>query len=464
MPNNIGFFTAVKYSQENKTFRESVLEKVDNYFYLGGKKAHVIQGKTKNGQEKALLAETNSFLLARFGKVLSYFLPVAMLITKAILPATHTFRLIDPKKKLEKGINISEDTVSKIQNLIPTILKGQKDDGIEWVSTGNNFVFKLKENSQLVFKISRGNDIHQRFQNMIKAKEVCLANRLGLLIIPQAKQFTVSGHSFIAEEALDFNPKESGQESLYHTCANELNETARQLATFIAKTGFNDVTWRNIPILNEAPQYKGPRRIGLIDIEHMRSNVNGFIGDCNGSCGLIGCCVSEQQIDTIISEARKQGVPISDKQAQDAKNQRLKDLQSDKGLKQFYETHGVKNGDEPIQIDEALLDFSEYPNAKELKALAIDLIKEINNRTLESSPEDSVKGRRYIYVNTNPPGTPFYGMYNRLIDKDRSPNSYKTDEEYYNATYLGCVVKKLVEVGAIYTLIKRNGHGYFFQA
>ncbi len=197
MTNSVGFFTAVNYMQENKTFRESVLEKVDNYFYLGGKKARVL-GKTKNGLEKAILAETNSSLLARFGKILSYFTiipPLAMLITKAILRATHTFQLIDPKKKLEKGINISEDIISKIQSLVPKILKGQKDDKIEWLSTGNNFVFKLKENPQLVFKISRGNDIPQRFQNMINAKEVCLSNRLGLLVIPQAKQFIVSGHS-----------------------------------------------------------------------------------------------------------------------------------------------------------------------------------------------------------------------------------------------------------------------------
>jgi len=158
---------------------------------------------------------------------------------------------------------------------------------------------------------------------MITAKEVCLANHLGLLIIPQAKQFSVSGHSFIAEQTLDFNAKKSGQEHLYHTCANALNETTRQLATLIAKTGFDDVTWRNIPILNEAPHYKGPRRIGLIDLEHMNSNVNGFIGVIDDSCGLIRC-VSEEQIDTVISEARKQGVPISDTQALDAKKSKNK--------------------------------------------------------------------------------------------------------------------------------------------
>lgn len=115
MTNNVTFFTAVKYEKENKTFGESVLEKVDNYFYLGGKKAHVIQGKTKDGREEARLADTNSSLLARFGKGLSYFtiiLPVAMLITKVILRATHTFRLIDPKKGSEKGINNSEDTTA----------------------------------------------------------------------------------------------------------------------------------------------------------------------------------------------------------------------------------------------------------------------------------------------------------------------------------------------------------------
>jgi hypothetical protein len=466
MPNNIGFFTAVKYELEVKSFNQSLLEKVDNYFYLGGKKAHVIQGKTKSGQEKILLAETNSSLLARIGKVVSYLtiiLPLVFLIAKTILRATHTFRLIDPKKKLEKGINITEAIISKIHSLKSKILSGKNEDEIEWLSTGNNFVFKLKENPQIVFKTPRRMSTNQRFQNMIKAKEVCLLNRLGLLVIPQAKEFFVDGHSFIAEKSLDFNPKEGAQENLYQLYSSELSEAVHQLAIFIAKTGFNDVTWRNIPVLNEAPEYLGPRRIGLIDIEHFESRVNGFTGDANGSSGLLGC-VSKEQIDTLVAEARKQNVRLSDQDIQNIKNQRLHDFQFDQGLNQFYQKHGIKIGNEPIQVDENSLDFSDYPKAEKLKALAIDLIKEINNETAESSPEDSIKGRRYVYINPNPAGTPFYGMNRALVDKNKKSSSYATDEEYENATYLGCVVKKLIDLGLIYKIVKRNGHGYFLQA
>jgi len=151
MPSNIGFFTAVEYGPEAKDYTQSILEKVDNYFYLGGKKACIVQEKTKNGQEKALLSDTTSSLslVASFVKVLSYFtvvIPLGMLLAKTILRSTHTFRVIDPKKILEKGVNISEDTISKIQGLLPKILSNQQDDNIEWLSSGNNFVFKLKDN------------------------------------------------------------------------------------------------------------------------------------------------------------------------------------------------------------------------------------------------------------------------------------------------------------------------------
>jgi Family of unknown function (DUF648) len=505
MPNNIGFFTAVKYAQENKTFRESVLEKVDNYFYLGGKKAHVIQGKTKNGQEKALLAETNSSLLARFGKILSYFtiiLPLAMLITKAILRANHTFRLIDPKKKLEKGINISEDTISRIQGLMPKILSGKDDDEIEWLSTGNNLVFKLQANPQLVFKIARpnhfyGNDklptggsekTNERFENTIKAKEVCVANQLGLLIIPHAKKFNVNAqgntYTFIAEESLNVNANESSQEHLYHTYSTKLNETARQLAIFIARTGFNDVAWRNIPVLNEPQEYSGPRRVGLIDVEHMKSVVNGFTGDANGSRGLIRCATSEEQIDVIIKEARNQGVAITSKKAQELKQQRLDELKADNQLQQMYKQNGIVTGKEPIQVDvDSLnLDLTEQgqievyardENGKviienedvkwetqtiTLRKATEDVIAEINKLIQKSSDAASVKGKRYVVLNTNKDPL---RQYNNL---GIPSGKFFINEEEEKQLWLRRIIQALVEKGHLFKLDTVNGHGYFIQA
>lgn len=493
----LNFFTSVTYGVSSKSLGSFLLENVDNYFYLGGKKAHVIQGRTKSGQEKVILSETKSSLLARVGKVLSYFtivIPLIMLIAKSILRSTNSFKLIDPKQKLEKGVNISEDTVVKIQGLMPKILKGGKDDELEWLSTGNNLVFKLTQHPQLVFKIARPNHFYagnklptggndktdSRFENMLKAKEVCASNELGLLIIPHAKKLTVNAggndYAFIVEESLDFDPNESAHEELYHKYSTELNKTARQLATFVAKTGFNDVTWRNIPILKEAREFQGPRRAALIDLEHMSSAVNGFIGDSNGSCGLIHC-VSEAQIDIVIAEARKQGVAITDKQARDAKNRRLQELESDKALRALYEKNGVITGKEPIQVElnSLGLDLTEEGQicvsvgAEEdklkwekqtvtLRKVTEDILAEMNSLIQNSSDQASTKGKRRFVLNTNK--HPFMA-YNNL---GLSSAKVFVDEEEEKQLWLRRIVAALVDKGYILKLDKVNAQGYFIQA
>jgi hypothetical protein len=492
----LNFFIPITYAATSKSIGSSLLEKVDSYFYLGEKKAHVIQGRTKIGQEKVILSESRSSLLARAGKVLSYFtivIPLLMLIAKAVLRSTHSYKLIDQKQKLEKGMDISEQTAAKIQGLMPKILGGQRDDELEWLSTGNNLVFKLAQHPQFVFKFARPNGFHgkdklpigndktdSRFENMVKAKEVCVVNELGLLIIPHAKKFTVNAdgndYAFIVEESLDFNPNESAHEELYHKYSTELNETARQLATFVAKTGFNDVTWRNVPILKEAQEFQGPRRIALIDLEHMDSTVNGFIGDFNGSRGLIRC-LSEAQIDTVIAEARKQGVAITDEQARSAKKRRLQELESDKALRTLYEKNGIITGKEPIQVDlESLdLDLTEEGQVTvlagveegklklekqtvTLRKVTEDIIAEMNRLIQDSSDQASTKGKRYFVLNTNE--YPFKAYDNLGLPSVKA----FINEEEEKQLWLRRIVAALVDKGHILKLDKVNGNSYFIQA
>lgn len=277
-----------------------------------------------------------------------------MLAAKAILRSQHSFHVIDPKKKLEKGITVSEATVLKIQTLLPRLISRADDAQIVWL---------------------------QRFANMVKAKAVCILHRLGLMVVPHARKFTVNSEGkeyvVIAEEKLDFNPTASAQEELYHTLAKDLDPTMRQLGIFIAKTGFNDVTWRNIPILKEPANHRGPLRVGLIDLEHMEQSGNGFPGDANGSCGLIQC-VSKQHIDLVIAEAKKHKVKsLIPWFADEAKKSRLAQLKSDQDLRQFYQNNGVKKGDEIISL-EHVPDFPEHPNGAELKRFTEELIVEIN--------------------------------------------------------------------------------------
>jgi len=61
-------------------------------------------------------------------------------------------------------------------------------------------------------------------------------------------------------------------------------------------------------------------------------------------------------------------------------------------------------------------------------------------------------------------GTPFYARDKRLLDDKKTPTSYKTKDEFFNATHLGCVVKKLIDIGAIYKVFESEGNGYFLQA
>jgi len=51
-----------------------------------------------------------------------------VLIAKAILRSTYRFETVDVKKQLEEGIDISPETIAKIQELMPKI-RSREDDG-----------------------------------------------------------------------------------------------------------------------------------------------------------------------------------------------------------------------------------------------------------------------------------------------------------------------------------------------
>jgi hypothetical protein len=470
MSNNISFFTAVKYGpNQPKTRVESMREMVDDYFYLGGRKAHII-GKSENGGYEAVLSGSNSSLPARIGKVLSYgtvFLPLGMLAAKAALRSNLSFRLINPQTELEGNLDINEKTINKINGLIGTILEKQDEDNeVEWLSKENNLVFKLKGDSELVFKMARtgSNDsTERRYKNMIKAKEVCLANDLGQLIIPKAKNIKVGRHDLIVEESLDFNQDESAQEEYYHRFSTDLDKTARQLATFIAKTGFNDVTWRNIPIMNEEMSFQGSRRVALIDLEHMASAANGFTGDFNGSCGLIGC-LSERQINIAVKEMDKQGVSVSQSDIDFSIENRKKQLASNENLRDFYNKMGIRNGREKLETNADSLGLSSDV-AKEITAFEIenekavpvkknvtmidvanDVIEFVEKQISGSSDKSSIKGKRTIQLNTS--DYPF-SSYRLLGDS--------------NQLWLHQILEALVDRNHLFGF-QENGYGYLIQA
>ena len=490
---NVHFFTAVTFGDQPKSCSQSLLETVDNYFYLGGKKACVIPGHTQSGSEGTILVskETPSFAITAL-KVITYLtvaLPVIMLILKAVLRSIHTFHIIHTEQKLEEGIDISQATIAKIHALMPEILERQIDRRIKWHNKKGNLIFSLIDAPHLIFKIpfpgagklqaarfinsQQGSD--KRFANMVKALEVCLVHQLDLLIIPRAKKFDVDGMTLIAEERLDIQQNESVQEELYQILP-DLNETTKQLATFIAKTGFSDVEWRNIPTIN------GSRRVALIDLQKMDGAETGiFGGGLLKHRGLIQCLSSEEQIDIALDEANHHGIVHPSVTPAQAKARRMEQVKTDQQLHQFHQRKKIlENARKPIPVanlNTLRLDLNEqrYLTAPELvdnsfeestegqfitlKQAAIDVIHQINTAISEAPEADSPKAKRNIILNTNQGRLNFY-LRTGLAGQEMP--DYPSDEQR-RQTWLARIINALVATGDLFQY-GVNGQGYRIQA
>ena len=250
-------------------------------------------------------------------------------------------------QELQKGFQIPDALINKVQSLAHKILFGDFTIGIDYI-TWPSRVFRVEEYPQFIFKlgvskvsVEIGDEkmdgktlMEHRFENMLIAKKICQDHHLGLLVIPHAQLFsftTEKGDSaaLVVEETLDITPDSKIQAHNYLTYSKDLTESVRQLAEFVARTGFNDVAWRNLPLINEAQNYSGPRRIGLVDLEHMFNASLGIHGiwwpyTLNYKDGLIGC-LSEEHIDLVIDEARKYA-PINFFEAIKAKYMRIKQI------------------------------------------------------------------------------------------------------------------------------------------
>jgi hypothetical protein len=317
---NVDFFTPISFGGRAKPLSsQSLLQAVDSYSHLdciNFRKAFVVPNHTRpDGSEEVILQKDFPTRLSTIMKVASYatlVTPAVMLILKGILRSFHTFYIIEPSSLQEEGIDIPEEEIQeRLTPLINTILQHENVNSIVSEGIGSEtitwypakadihectrvnlltfneqqlprvkrLVFSLGSIPNLIFKLKRiddGTDLSeqcrlskQRFDNMVKARAVCIMNGLDLLAIPHAKKFSLSnGMILIAEERLKIDSDGNRQKEYYRY--KGLEQTVRQLVRFIAKTGFSDVTWQNIPLLDTAlePPPEG-RHVALVDLEEM---------------------------------------------------------------------------------------------------------------------------------------------------------------------------------------------------
>lgn len=383
------------------------------------------------------------------------------------------------EEQLQQGISISEETISKIQTCIKNenMLKCKEGDGVKFYQSqkGLQRVFALETDSELIFKmkaretydIDKDYSIKERYQKMIDAQTVIRTYQLGLLVIPNAKLFTVNvddeEYDIIAERKVDINPHTSAQEKYFQDHAESLEKAIQQLATFICKTGYSDVKWGNISVLKNGDSENGNKKIVLFDVQKTLGAGIGLFGDNMGSRGLVGC-VTEKQGKMVAKIARENSIDTS--LFSYAHGKRKQEIKEGLELEEYYRNKNIIFGNELLKVDENSMDFSEYPKKVEkLKEMTKNVVKAINDHISASSSEEPIKKRRLVLINTNLP--PFFSISGiEMVDDELSPNSpsLQTNEQYYDATCIGYVVKKLVELGHIYKRININGRGCFLQA
>lgn len=338
-----------------------------------------------------------------------------------------------------------------LQANMPAVLNRQSNDAVT-VHKAKSIVFELKEIPGLIFKtvvdLENRGEIKKRMEAIDNARKVIAQENLHLLEIPKSRLIHVAGQDVIVEEKVNINTNESAQEQYYESCATELNETVRQLAKFIALTGFSDVEWGNIPIMNGYNDDEGNRSVALIDIE---------AGDSHPSTGLskLVMCVTPEQGQIVAAVAKEHGLHFT--LHEDLIKSRKEHIDANIQLQKFYEAHDIVYGDEPVQLDKKKLNFSKYGEHKALlEEQAEALVKFINERTAKSSPDASVKGRRYMLVNTNQ--APFLSKYGIV------PGPYSTVAAQQAGNSMGIVVQNLIDQGIIQRIVKTTGQGFFIQA
>lgn len=372
------------------------------------------------------------------------------------------------RHQLQKGISVSymevyQEMISSFLN----ILEEEENSEVKFHSSRpGRRVFELKEFPGLIFKMDlhENDSMQSRYENMIHAQTMIRTHGLNFLVIPQAKMFSIDrngkNYAVIVERKMDFNPHLAMQDKYFQDYAVTLEEAIRQLAIFICKSGYSDANWTNNPILNNSLDANGNRKIGLIDLEDFNSPALGLFGLKDFRKGLVRC-VHADHAEMIKEIAIQHGIDVSS--FEEAHARRVEEMENDRKLEAFYLSKGIIMGNEPLSVDEKTLDFPEYPErAEELKKVTQKLIKELNEQISKTSPENSIKGRRKILIETDK------GEFNRLdselIDQNKRYWDFIIDQEYQESTILGHIVKKLIHEEVIYKLEKSDGHGYVIQA
>lgn len=476
----VGYFTPVDFGDRPKNYVETFSEKIDWYFFFGGKTACVLPAENKEGSYG--VAFKTSFIpwyhtALKIASYCTLVIPLLALIAKAVLRGRLSFHIVDFSKMVEAGVAVPALALHQLERLKEEILNREEHGDIEWISTANTAVFALREAPGLVFKHDTIGSLNNRVQKNIRGKEVCAVHNLDRLFVPNAKKIYAGDTAYLAERRVDLNHIQSGVEEQWRERKDRMDETVRQLAILIAETEWSDVAWRNLPLDAESTS------VALVDIEEANGASRGFYGYHGNRRGLVHCVFTAAQIDTAIQIAKQYGVPSGN--AEEHKQRRIEELARDEELFACYEEKGIdREPRQPIplevieelglqlnqsaqfvrdnQMQQAVGDdapFSATYETVTMRQVAEFVIDKVNRLIDGDHEKASTKGARRVTI----PDAGRYQQFLRFGTPVQGLKALPTEEEMADS-WVRQILVALKEKGHIFEIFPITKYGQKIQA
>lgn len=331
----------------------------------------------------------------------------------------------------------------------------------------NTIIFTIKNIPKIIFKLVNPEN-RERFRKTIFGKKIIEKYNFKSLVIPKIGLVKLDKFEFILEELLDINPTDSGQEYLYWENSDYLESAILELTQFILLTGLTDISWRNIPKINNI------LKIGLIDLNELNCPTDGIFGGPGNRQGLI-CCVNSKYSDLIFSEYKKTIYITEPNQLNNlylnSVTKRKKYEFEYQDLKKFYKSKLIISGFENIYFDITELILPENISHKifnNFLEYIIFLVDEINFQINKNkiNPDESVRGKRQIFIYTKRKYNNWLKFYDMAYLYPQADLEYNKNMPGYSnkfKSYLETIIEELIRIKIIYNIILKNSHGYIIQ-
>ncbi|MBS4168153.1 DUF648 domain-containing protein [Parachlamydia sp. AcF125] len=180
----INFFTPVKSSDSAKSFKLFLLEKIDGYFYLGGKRAEILSIPSQGCAIEVKLVNSRCSLLAIALKVASYctlLMPALALTAKVFLRSNYDFYIVHGEKLSGANLNSSNASI-KNENQggqpslkHPSAAKGsatsEKSEPLSGAHSFLCFVVKSIAKMSALFSSSKGKEDYPTIEGAKRSQE-----------------------------------------------------------------------------------------------------------------------------------------------------------------------------------------------------------------------------------------------------------------------------------------------------